>query len=379
MTLPRVDLSQKDILIVDDTPDNLRVLSSMLARRGYTIRKALNGQMALTACQTTAPDLILLDIMMPGMDGYQVCEQLKNNENTRDIPIIFISALDDVSDKVKAFTLGGVDYITKPFQAAEVVARVENQLTIRTLHACLAKQNSQLQQLNSDLKRSNNDLEQFAYIASHDLQSPLAAITSLSELLELEAGDSLEANCREYIGDIQDIAANMRQLIQDLLDYSRAGRSDVALASVDGNAVLERVLSALQPDIEARGATVKRDRLPVVLANSTQLQQLFQNLLSNGLKFTRPDVPPSIEISTRREGQECYFSISDNGIGIDSENRDRIFQVFYRLHTASDYPGTGIGLAVCQKIVERHGGRIWVESCVGAGTTFHFTLRAAEG
>lgn len=214
-----VDLSEKEILIVDDAPDNLRVLSSMLTKQGYSVRKALNGKMALTACATSLPDLILLDIRMPEMDGYEVCDHLKASERTRDVPVIFLSALDGALDKVKAFSAGGADYITKPFQVEEVLARIANQLTVRHLQRQLAEKNARLEELNEELARSNAELEQFAYIASHDLQSPLQVIVACSDILSWKYEDNLDAEAEHAFREIINACLRMKNLIHELLAY----------------------------------------------------------------------------------------------------------------------------------------------------------------
>jgi light-regulated signal transduction histidine kinase (bacteriophytochrome) len=375
MNQERVDISKKDILIVDDMSDNLRVLSSMLTKQGYNVRKALNGQMALTACQTILPDLILLDIMMPGMDGYEVCQKLKADEKTRAVPVIFISALDEVFDKVKAFNAGGVDYITKPFQIEEVLARIGNQLTIQQLLHSLTEQNVQLQQLNAELGRSNLELEQFAYIASHDLQSPLQTIITSADLMRLKY--SLDANADRYITQIVDASMRMSHLIQDLLAYSRAGTDSIEFKPTDCKIVLEEALANLAAAISSSGASIIYGELPTVMGEGTQLLRLFQNLISNAIKFRHPSVSPQIKITAEAQNDgKWIIAVRDNGIGIEPQHFQRIFEIFQRLHSSKEYPGTGIGMSICKKIVERHGGRIWLESQPGVGTSFYFTIPA---
>ncbi|CAH2572965.1 Phytochrome-like protein cph1 [Planktothrix rubescens] len=366
---------QGHILIVDDTPDNLRLLSKTLSEQGYEVQCAINGKLALMAVKHEPPDLILLDIKMPEMDGYEVCERLKMQEETAAIPVIFLSALDDVFDKVKAFTVGGVDYITKPFQVEEVFARIENQLTIRRLQQQLQNKNIKLEQLNQELKRSNRDLEEFAYVVSHDLQQPLQTITGFAELLlALKSEINLEQEAEEYVSPILEEGIRMQELIKNLLEYSRVGTKKRNFEPTDCQEILRKSLADLHSIIENSLAIVTYEKLPILMADRIQLGQLFQNLIANGIKYQSPNIQPKIVISVQEKPEEWLFRVEDNGIGIKPENFDRIFQVFQRLHTNQEYPGTGVGLAICKKIIERHQGRIWLESEWQIGTTFYFTL-----
>jgi light-regulated signal transduction histidine kinase (bacteriophytochrome) len=371
----------KDILIVDDTPINLRVLAKILSDRGYKVRKALNGQIALTACQTLLPDVILLDIMMPDMDGYEVCQRLKSDPKTQDIPVIFISALEDEWDKVKAFKSGGSDYITKPFQIEEVLARVKHHLTLQQLQYQLKVQNAELQSLNAQLVRSNLELEQFAHVASQDLQSPLQVIIGNADLLTWKYEQQLGPDGDRYLTNIIEASGRMTQLIQDLLTYSKVGipPQPQKFESIDSNFVLEEALANLSGEISKSGAVITHSHLPTVRGNESQLRQLFQNMMANAIKFRLPNVSPQIEISCNQNSpEEWQFEIRDNGIGIDPDQGDRIFEAFYRLHSYDEYPGTGIGLTLCKKIVERHGGRLWFDSIKGEGSSFYFTLPALK-
>ncbi len=373
--------SPKDILIVDDTPINLRVLAKILSDRGYKVRKALNGQIALTACQTLLPDVILLDIMMPDMDGYEVCQRLKSDPKTQDIPVIFISALEDEWDKVKAFKSGGSDYITKPFQIEEVLARVKHHLTIQKLQYQLKIQNAELQSLNDQLVRSNLELEQFAHVASQDLQSPLQVIIGNADLLTWKYEQQLGPDGDRYLTNIIEASGRMTQLIQDLLTYSKVGipPHPQSFESIDSNFVLEEALANLSGEISKSEATITHSHLPTVSGNESQLMQLFQNMMANAIKFRLPNISPQIEVCCNLNNpEEWQFEIRDNGIGIDPDEGDRIFEAFYRLHSYDEYPGTGIGLTLCKKIVERHGGRLWFDSIKGEGTSFYFTLPALK-
>ena len=224
-----------------------------------------------------------------------------------------------------------------------------------------------------ELARSNAELEQFAYVASHDLQEPLRMVASYTQLLAKRYQDKLDADARDFIAYAVDGATRMQALIADLLNYSRIGTRGKPFRPSSCEAVLERVLASLKLATNESGATVSHDSLPTVLGDDVQLGQLFQNLLVNAIKF-RTEAPPRIHLSAERNGKVWTFSVRDNGIGIAAEYAERIFMIFQRLHSKNEYPGTGIGLAVCKKIVERHGGRIWVQSQPGSGATFFFTI-----
>jgi signal transduction histidine kinase len=224
------------------------------------------------------------------------------------------------------------------------------------------------------LARSNADLEQFAYVASHDLQEPLRMVSSYVQLFEKRFAGQVDEQADKYIRYAVEGAKRMQSLIAGLLEYSRVGRLDEPFGAVDTNAALDQALSNLRSAIEESHARVTRGPLPTITGNAGRIAQVFQNLIGNALKFRHPDQPATVHVSAVPKGTEWVFSVEDNGIGIDSQYLDRIFVIFQRLHTRAEYPGTGIGLSICKKVVERHGGRIWVESRVGEGSRFHFTL-----
>ena len=233
-----------------------------------------------------------------------------------------------------------------------------------------------LREYAENLRRSNEDLEQFAYVASHDLQEPLRSIVSFSQLLERRYHGELDQDADEFIGFIVEGGNRMQTLILDLLAYSRVNTTRQMLARTDTAEVLAGVKRRLDVPLREVGAMVTYDPMPAVTADPLQLEQVFLHLVRNALKFRRLDEPLRVHVGARQEGRCWEFSVSDNGIGIEAEYFDRIFVIFQRLHTKDRYEGTGIGLAIVKRIVDRHGGRVWVESTPGEGSTFFFTLPA---
>jgi len=368
------------ILIVDDMPANLEVVTNHLERQGYCAIVALSGEEGIERAEFVRPDLILLDVMMPGLDGFETCRRLKASERTQAIPVIFMTALADTTDKLAGFAAGAVDYVTKPLNSAEVLARIESHLALYALRRQLAEQNAQLQreiairaEVQEALQRSNTEFEQLAYVASHDMQEPLRKIASYLQLLAQRYEGRLDADADEFIGYAVDGAKRMQALINDLLAFSRVGTKAKPFAPTDCNAIVRTALMDLQIAIEECGAQIEVGELPTVMGDATQLPQLFRNLLSNAIKFRRDGVP-RISVRAEPSGAAWRFAVSDNGIGIAAEYFERIFIIFQRLHARSRYAGTGIGLAICKKIVERHGGQIEVQSTPGEGSTFAFTL-----
>ncbi len=271
------------------------------------------------------------------------------------------TAYDEVGDLARSFNQLAESLSEQEAELKRYAANLEQLVEART----------------EELSRSNAELEQFAYVASHDLQEPLRMISSYTQLLSRRYHGKLDADADEFIAYAVDGATRMQKLINDLLAYSRVGTRGKLFAHVDCGAIVEHVLANLSLVIEESGAQVTCTALPVLTGDESQLSQLFQNLIGNALKF-RGANPPLVQIAAERRGEEWFFSVRDNGIGIETTYFDRIFVIFQRLHTRDQYPGTGIGLAICKKIVNRHGGRIWVESVYGEGTSFFFTL-AADG
>ncbi len=389
--------SKGNILIVDDTPDNLRLLSVMLTEQGYQVRKALSGQMALIACRNMLPDLILLDVMMPEMNGYEVCQEIKSRFKSHELPIIFISALDDVLDKVKAFSVGGVDYITKPFQVAEVLARVENQLTIRRLHHQLLEKNNELTNLNLNLERlveekSKQLIEQekSAIIGRltqgivHNLKNPLQTILICSELVEIQSLNNQSQDLWEYSQDIQTAAAEIQQIIDNLLMQGIHDQK-LELEYLNINEIVENEIKLLMSNLHFKHHVKKKyylsQTLPSVPLIYTHISQVFHNLVNNALDAMWGREVQELTITTRQDETYLYLEIRDTGCGIDPEHLPKIFDLFYTSKPAKgcekengEPTGTGLGLYTCRELLKAFQGDITVTSQVGQGSLFTVSL-----
>ena len=360
-----------DILIVDDQPENLQLLFDTLSHKNYDLRRVLSGQLALQIAQFDPPDLVLLDIRMPGIDGYEVCRRLKADARTQAIPVIFLSALDEPVDKVKAFEVGGADYISKPFQVLEVLARVQHQLRLSHMQARLVAQQKQLETRTRALEAANQELEFFSSSASHDLRTPLRGLQSLAQALIEDYGEQLDELGSTYLQRIQLTAIEMDELLNSLLNYSRIGRMQTSLRRTSIQMVLDRVLRKLRAEIARRDAVVEvQADLPTINSFPLILEQVATNLISNALKYVSPGTSPRIYVGAEQHQQFVRWFFRDNGIGIEEEYQARIFKPFERLHGYESYTGTGFGLAIVQRGMKRLGGRYGVESTPGKGSCF---------
>ncbi|MBN1977903.1 MAG: GAF domain-containing protein [Anaerolineae bacterium] len=336
---------------------------------------ALHGEMLLANDVNAEPHYVNL---YPGVlpDGSELSVPLQIGEE-------IVGVLDVQSPQKNAFDENDVivietlaDQIAVAMENARLYNALQQELEERVrAEAIRAQAEKRLEHYAAELERSNKELEQFAYIASHDLQEPLRMVTSYLQLIEQRYKGQLDESADDFIGYAVDGVARMQMLIHDLLTYSRVSTRAKPFEPTNCADVLNHALANLKLAVEESGATVTFDGLPTVAADATQLIQVFQNLIGNAIKFCRKD-PPRIHVSAKRKGAKWLFSVRDNGIGIAPEHVERIFLIFQRLHTREEYPGTGIGLAVCKKIVERHGGRIWVESQPEEGSTFYFTIPA---
>jgi signal transduction histidine kinase len=269
--------------------------------------------------------------------------------------------------------LGNVTLLERPLRKATLISSVQAALRARRRQYEIRDYMAQRERDEKDLRRANAELEQFAYSASHDLQEPLRMVAIYSQMLRKKYSNCLDAKAEEYIRYLSEGATHMQQLVRDLLLYTQSTMQNDEGGTIDANGALDRALANLRVPLGQSQASIKRQMLPEIQMHEASLQQLFQNLIGNALKYRQTDVP-RIEIRAQRSGASWVFSVSDNGIGIDKQYAEYVFGLFKRLHVAAEYSGTGIGLAICKKIVDRYGGRIWVESELGKGSTFLFSI-----
>ena len=361
---------QSNILIVDDKPANLRLLSHMLAQEGYKVRSVVSGQMALTATRAAPPDLILLDISMPGMDGYQVCAALKEDTALADIPVIFISALDGTQGKVKAFEAGGVDYITKPFHIEEVLARVETHLALRNLQR-------ELQQEISTRDRLIAELDAFAHTVAHDLKNPLTVMFSYATMLESRYDRLSDEQMHDYLRRLSRGSRKMDNIVDELLLLASVRKRDeVDLEPLDMEDVVTEARRRLDDMIaEYEGEVVTTiDTWPPALGYAAWVEEIWVNYLSNALKYG--GTPPRVALGATVQDERVAFWVRDNGPGIDADAQAQLFLPFERLGQVRT-EGHGLGLSIVQRIAQKLDGTVGVESTVDEGSTFYFTLPAA--
>jgi signal transduction histidine kinase len=358
------------VLVVDDTLENLRLLSHMLGEKGYDVRAVTNGRQALRAVEDDPPDLILLDAMMPEMNGFEVCRQLKSHSWGRDVPIMFLTALNDTTDKLRAFDAGAVDYITKPFQIEEVHARVRTHIELRRAGRDLADSYKQLRKL----EELRDDL---VHMVVHDMGSPLTAALARLDVLKLTQG-SLSQEYREDLDAAIGACTVLMRMTHDLLDVRRfeAGRMPIAHAMCDVSRIAKGVCASLGASDRDRPLEIECPAPVELNCDESLVRRVIENLVSNGFKHT-PDGSP-LRISISRKPDAVRVEVRDSGSGVAPDNRAKIFEKFgsieaYREHT---YHSAGLGLAFCKLAVEAHGGSIGVDAGVPTGSTFWFELPA---
>ncbi len=379
-----------DILVVDDAVVSLTFCSNILTAKGYDVRKAIGGQSALEAVENKIPDLILLDIRMPDIDGFEVCRRLMAGEKTRHIPIILISACTDPKERVNGLKWGAVDYLAKPFEPEELLARIRIHLSLSRARASLECQAVTLnhtnqalrsemaerkraedsqRQLLKELECVNRELREFAYVVSHDLKAPLRGIDSLVSWIATDYADRFDQAGKENLALLVARVCRMHALIDGILEYSRMGSVREQRQPIDLGALIPEIIDLLAPP--AHIAVTVETSLPVLLAERIRIQQVFQNLISNAVKYM--DKPSgNIRIGCKPLGGMWEFYVADDGPGIEERYFDKIFQLFQTAHNKPGVESTGVGLTIVKKIVEMYGGSIEVQSAVGKGSCFRF-------
>mgnify|MGYP003605506066 CR=1 FL=1 len=398
------------ILIVDDIRANIVALKKILELNNLQADAATSGEEALKMILKTEYSLIIMDVQMPGMDGFEVAEILAGSNRTKDIPVLFLSAINKEKKYIsKGYESGGVDYITKPVDPELLILKVktflklyEQQQELKNIRDLLSKEieirkeaqqnlevkvierTKELVAKNDELELRNHELQQFSWVVSHDLKEPLRKIEIFIKLIK----DNFikdEPKAVDYINRTVNASERMNKLITDLLEYSRLS-SKVVPEKTDLNQIIAEVISDFDYLIEEKKAVLKVGNLPVLKGIPSQMRQLFQNLIGNSLKFSKLDEIPTIEINSERiiakefdseaseNGDFCRITVTDNGIGFDEKYLSKIFVIFQSLNDRNTYEGTGIGLAIAKKIIERHNGLITAKSELGAGSSFVIIL-----
>jgi two-component system sensor histidine kinase/response regulator len=361
------------ILLVDDRPENLVALEAALRPLNQETVAAHSGEEALRCLLNDDFAVILLDVQMPGMDGFETAAQIKERDRSRHIPIIFLTAISrELHQQLHGYEVGAVDYIAKPFDPWVLRTKV-------AVFVELYQKTQRLEDQTAQLSRSNRELEQFAELVSHDLRNPLVSVVGYLQMLSEGSAGALTDAGNDFVKRALHAAESMGTLIDDLLSYALAGKAVGALRATNAGKAVDRAVSNLHAEIKDADATINLGTLPVVEADSSQLTRLFQNLIGNSVKYRSTDRPVEIAIAAERHADQWEFSVTDNGAGLGEGEVSSVFTMFYRGASAQGRPGSGIGLAICKKVVEGHGGRIWAEPADNGGTVVRFTLPAPNG
>jgi two-component system, sensor histidine kinase and response regulator len=362
------------LLLVEDSPADVELVLHALSKGGFDVSSDVVQTVEEFGWRIKAIryDIILADYNLPQWSGMEALEILRRGN--LDVPLIVVTGYLGEEKAVECIKQGATDCVLKD-RLARLALSVRRALQEKSLRDQRRKSEKKLASKVAELARSNAELEQFAYVASHDLQEPLRMIANYTQLLAERYRGKLDEQADKYIGYTTDGVVRMQALIHDLLKLSRVGQQEIEHRTLECGAVVEQALKNLRAAIDESGAVVKWGVLPVVMADSSQLTQVFQNLIANAIKFHGAETP-LIEIEAEKRDHEWVLAVSDNGIGIPAESWQDIFVIFRRLHTRTEYAGNGIGLSICKKIIERHGGKLWVEAQAKPGCRFKFTLPA---
>ncbi len=359
------------VLVIDDSPTNLKLLFTTLSKAGFQVVSARDGESGVEQAIHMKPDIILLDILMPGIDGFETCRRLKTHKATQDIPVIFMTVLSEPVDKLKGFNVGGVDYITKPLHYEEVLARVNTHLTIWRQQEQLQEQAEQLQELNASK-------DKFFSIVSSDLQSPFEELLYFTEFIKENIEDCSRDEIKEIARTLRSSVENLHELLRNLFTWSSVQRGTIEYHPqyIDIREIIGRNLALFKPNAEQKHITLSsliQGEVPVY-ADAGMVYAVIRNLISNALKFT--EAGGNIKISAAQNKEFVEVSVSDTGIGISEEDLSKLFRIDVknqRIGTSGE-EGTGLGLILCKELIEKNGGNLSLESEVGRGTRVTFTL-----
>ncbi|HEY8936759.1 MAG TPA: response regulator [Cyclobacteriaceae bacterium] len=376
------------ILIIDDKKENIFAMEKLLEKPERNFISATTGTDGLKLALSQKIDLIILDVQMPEMDGFEVAQILKSNKRTKDVPIIFASAEKKERNSImKGFEEGAVDYLSKPLDPELTKAKVSVLLKIQMQKKELVEKNTALEkaeveikQLNSDLQTNlmqlesiNKELESFSYSISHDLRAPLRAISGYAKMVEEDFGETLGIDGNRLLKIIQNNVIKMNKLIDGLLQFSRSGKKEVSKSEIDMEGIVQHVIHDIRDSIKDH-VKISVNKLSPAFADNMLITQVWVNLISNAVKYSSTKEHPQIEIGSTKNDHSITFFVKDNGAGFSMDYADKLFGVFQRLHSAEEFEGTGVGLAIVQRIITRHGGRVWAEAQVDNGATFYFSL-----
>jgi len=378
-----------NILLVDDQPANLVALEAMLQGLGQNLIQAGSGREALKWLLTHEVAVVLLDVKMPDMDGFETATLIRERDKSRHTPIIFLTAADQSQTQaVRGYAVGAVDYLVKPVVPEFVRSKVAVFVELAKKNELLRRQTQLLREseqdardvaearaeLVRDLEHKNRELESFSYAVSHDLRAPLRRIESFSRAVQDSQAGRLDESGRRFLDRVREASQQMSQLIDDVLYLSRVTRAEMREQEVDLSGLVALLLGRMAEAEPGRQVEIRIRPGVTVTADGQLLRIALENLLENAWKFTGRTPAPRIEFGMTNVGGEPTYFIRDNGAGFDMAYADRLFGPFQRLHLASEFPGTGVGLATVQRVIHRHGGRVWAEGTPGQGATFHFTL-----
>ncbi len=354
-------MNPRRILVVDDNEASRYALTRLLKHEGYQVDQAATGTEALERMAgRQRPELVVLDVVLPDISGIEVCRRIKSARETASVLVLNTSAaLTRSHDRAYGLDSGADGYLVQPIDPIELTATIRSLLRFRDLE--------------DKLMRSNQELELFAHAAAHDLREPLRMISNYVQLISRRYGDGFDDKGKSWFAFVSDGTARMGRLIDMLLAFASVERGTLEREDLAAADLLQDAIDNVQLPMSESGGHIERGEMPRIAVDGAQMTQVFQNLIANAIKFRR-EVAPEIVITATDRGDDWLFAIADNGIGIKAEHREKAFGLFQRLHSDTTVKGTGLGLALCRKIVERHGGRMWLDSEFGRGSTFYFTV-----